>query len=76
MHPPEALARGLSGMVLLRLHIDASGRVRKAEVHLSSGHSVLDRAAASHALAHWRFRSARAGRRAVAQVIRVPVVFL
>ena len=76
MHPPEAIARNLSGTVVLRLHIDASGHVHKAEVHQSSGHTILDRAAASHALAHWSFHPARAGRRPVAQVIRVPVVFL
>ena len=69
-------ARHLSGRVLLRLHIDATGRVRRAEVQQSSGHAILDRAAASHAQRHWRFRPARSGSRPIAQTIRVPVVFL
>jgi protein TonB len=75
-HPAEALAQGLSGKVILRLHIDAAGRVRRVDIHQSSGHAILDRAAYATALNRWRFRPARAGSRPVAQTIRVPVVFL
>jgi protein TonB len=44
-YPPEAIARGLEGEVILLLILDASGRVSSAEIARSSGHSLLDQAA-------------------------------
>lgn len=45
IYPPEAIARGLEGEVILLLILDASGRVTSAEVARSSGHALLDQAA-------------------------------
>ena len=51
-YPPDAVARGLEGEVRLLLILDAQGRVLEARVASSSGHPMLDQAAAdaAHAL--------------------------
>jgi periplasmic protein TonB len=45
LYPPEAIAQGLEGDVILLLLLDADGRITGAEVARGSGHAVLDRAA-------------------------------
>ena len=44
-YPPEAVAAGLEGEVIVLLMLDGAGRVRSAEIARSSGHTLLDRAA-------------------------------
>ena len=44
-YPPEAIARGLEGEVLVLIVIDESGRVTAARVEQGSGHRILDDAA-------------------------------
>jgi protein TonB len=56
-YPEAARRRGLEGRVSLRVRIDASGDVTSVEVVESSGHGVLDRAAAGAAW-HWEFEPA------------------
>lgn len=46
-YPPEAIARGLEGEVLVRIVISESGQVTAARVEQSSGHRLLDDAALS-----------------------------
>jgi len=58
-YPPEALAERLEGRVVLRLTIDADGRVTEAEVTEPVGHG-FDEAARSAAL-RFRFAPARRG---------------
>lgn len=41
-YPPEVLRRGGTGTVIMRLTIDANGRVNNCEVAASSGHGLLD----------------------------------
>lgn len=45
LYPPEAIARGLQGEVLLLLFLDANGNVQAARVERSSGQPLLDQAA-------------------------------
>lgn len=45
LYPPEAIARGLQGEVLLLLFLDANGNVQAARVERSSGQLLLDQAA-------------------------------
>lgn len=45
LYPPEAIARGLEGEVLVRLFLDASGNAIAARLEASSGHALLDDAA-------------------------------
>ena len=44
-YPPEAIARGLQGRVVLLLTLDATGRVIAADIASGSGHAMLDTAA-------------------------------
>lgn len=44
-YPPDAIARGLEGDVLLLLSLSDSGQIVSAAVARSSGHTVLDQAA-------------------------------
>jgi TonB family protein len=57
-YPPEARARGLTGVVRLQIEVDTAGRVASVRVTGSSGYAVLDEAARVAALA-WRFLPAR-----------------
>lgn len=44
-YPPEAVARGLEGEVILLLTLTETGQLAKAEIARSSGHALLDQAA-------------------------------
>lgn len=44
-YPPEAIARGLQGEVLVLLFLNEAGEVAAARVEQGSGHTVLDEAA-------------------------------
>lgn len=46
-YPPQARSRGWKGTVLLLASLDAQGRLQELTVQKSSGHSVLDQAAAA-----------------------------
>jgi protein TonB len=46
-YPPQARSRGWKGTVLLLASLDAQGRLQELRVRKSSGHSVLDQAAAA-----------------------------
>lgn len=74
-YPAAAKAAGSEGTTLLRLGIDASGRVRTIDIEASSGDQALDRAA-SDAVELWTFNPATAGGRAIDSQIRVPVQFI
>jgi protein TonB len=62
------------GTVLLRVGVDAEGRVTRIEIEKSSGSQRLDGAALA-AVKRWRFVPARSGGHAVAAVALVPINF-
>ena len=66
-YPPEAIARGLEGEVLVLIIIDESGRVIAARVEQGSGHRILDDAAL-HAVRSLRSLPADAPREALLPV--------
>lgn len=68
-YPPEAIAKGLEGEVRLLLTLDPQGRIIEAQIASSSGHGLLDRAAAEAAYAMHRLPDA-----GVRELI-LPVVF-
>ena len=68
-YPAAARPHRLAGRALVRLVIDAHGRVTNAYVLHSSGHAVLDRAAVSFAYAY-RFIAGNGPR-----TTRLPVTF-
>jgi protein TonB len=59
-YPRKAVRLGLGGTVRLRITVNASGLVTRVEVLSSSGHKVLDEAAA-RAFERWVFRPRAAG---------------
>ncbi|WKZ11218.1 MAG: energy transducer TonB [Gammaproteobacteria bacterium] len=54
-YPPQSKRLGEEGATVLRLHIDAEGKVTDAQVAQSSGFPRLDEAAVKHAMRSWRF---------------------
>jgi protein TonB len=54
IYPPEALARRITGRVVIRVRLDDSGRVVEASIHRASGETLLDEAALI-AVRRWRF---------------------
>ncbi|MEX2558484.1 MAG: energy transducer TonB, partial [Pirellulales bacterium] len=74
VYPAEAQRNGWQGTVVLRVRVGETGRVRNVSVASSSGHTLLDAAAAS-AVRQWRFRPARLGGRPVETSVRLPVKF-
>ena len=73
-YPLAAQRRGLEGRVLLAVFVGADGSVRKVRVQKSSGHRLLDAAAAKAARA-WSFRPARRNGRHVPAWIHLPIDF-
>jgi len=74
-YPEEARLRGVEGRAILRLSIDATGRVASAELVESSGSASLD-AAALDAARGWRFEPATLDGRPCPSSLRIPVRFV
>jgi periplasmic protein TonB len=74
-YPDDALARGIGGLVLLRVRIGADGRVEEAAVHESSGTPSLDESALSTVRRRWRFEPATHGGVPVSCEWLVPIRF-
>jgi protein TonB len=64
----------VEGTTMLKVHVDADGRVGDVVVEASAGHTDLDQAAVD-AVRRWRFEPARRGTEAVAMWVRLPVEF-
>lgn len=73
-YPDEARRRRQEGVVLLRVQVNAKGRVEGVEVERSSGTPSLDQAA-TRAVRRWEFEPARRGDAPVASTVTVPVRF-
>jgi protein TonB len=73
-YPPAARKRGLEGLVVLAVEVDADGRPFDVTVKESSGHPMLDNAALG-AVRRWRFEPARRAGRPVRAGVEVPIRF-
>jgi protein TonB len=73
-YPTDALRRGESGTVLLRVHVGPDGVPYEVDLVRSSHSRSLDRAA-SDAVKRWRFRPAQRNGVPVAAAVQVPIVF-
>lgn len=75
-YPAAALNAGTEGDVIVRLQVDANGRVSHAAVvgHDGGIDPALDQAAIT-ALQQWRFQPAMRDGRAINSVVQVPVEF-
>lgn len=73
-YPPLSRRMGEEGEVVLRVHVETSGRPSQIEVRKSSGSPRLDQAALD-AVWHWRFVPAQRGEEALAAWVLVPITF-
>jgi protein TonB len=73
-YPAVSKRAGEHGRVMLRVRVDAAGRVEAIEVQSTSGYPRLDEAALA-AVRRWKFVPAKLGERAVAGWAIVPVNF-
>lgn len=62
------------GKVILRVHVEVSGRPGQIEIKTSSGSPRLDQAALE-AVTRWKFIAARRGDEVVAAWVLVPIIF-
>ena len=69
-YPSLARRRGEEGRVLLRLTVNATGRVEAVSVARSSGYELLDQEA-QRTVARWRFQSPPTER----MVAQIPITF-
>lgn len=74
VYPRSSVTRGEEGEVLLRLSIDASGKVIDVQLESGCGHPRLHRAAI-RAARDWSFEPARRGGEAVASERTFPIEF-
>ncbi|WP_156302684.1 energy transducer TonB, partial [Methylogaea oryzae] len=73
-YPMLAKERHWEGLVVLKVQVLADGSSGGVSVEQSSGHDVLDEAAAE-AARHWRFVPAKRGEDNVTSVVLVPIEF-
>lgn len=73
-YPPEALRRGESGTVLLRIHVGPDGVPAAIDLVRSSRSRALDRAAID-AVQRWRFRPAQRDGQPVDGAVQIPISF-
>lgn len=74
-YPPQALRRGLTGLVMLRVLVDETGKPIDVTVETSSGERLLDDAAVKFVLKRWHFVAATQGGRAIRAYALVPISF-
>jgi protein TonB len=74
VYPALAKRMGLEGKVRLKVLVSREGSALKIEIAQSSGHEILDKAAAE-AVKNWRFTPARQGDSPVDEWVLVPVAF-
>jgi protein TonB len=75
-YPAQALRLRLSGVVTLKVRVDAQGRPIAAEVENSSGSKLLDNAALKFVLARWHFIPATQDGAAIEAYALVPINFV
>jgi TonB family protein len=73
-YPRRARESGWQGRVILQLSITPHGRVMTADIHESSGYSLLDNSAIQ-AAKNWTFEPAKNGGFPVASTVNIPIQF-
>ena len=74
-YPARALAQRLTGLVMLRILVDETGKPLQVVVETSSGVRILDDAAVKFVLKRWHFVPATQDGRAIQAYALVPVSF-
>jgi len=75
VYPAIAIRQGVTGKVVLRIEVDATGKPVSGVIEQSSGSTLLDKVALKAVLARWRFVPAQHGGQPVAATALVPIVF-
>jgi protein TonB len=75
VYPASAIKMNITGRVLLRIEVDATGHPVSGVIEQSSGSSILDAAALKVVLKKWRFVPAQHGGQPIAATALVPIVF-
>jgi protein TonB len=75
-YPKMAVARGIEGTVMLRIHVDASGKPMEVSIEQGSGSRILDEAALKFVKAHWTFVPAQSGGQAIDAWGLVPIQYV
>lgn len=75
VYPAIAIRQGVTGKVVLRIEVDATGKPVSGVIEQSSGSTLLDKVALKAVLARWRFVPAQHAGRPVAATALVPIVF-
>ena len=73
-YPRLARMQGWEGIVVVRIHVTAQGRVKSTRIQKSSGHSSLDEAAVE-SVREWQFLPAMDGEIPVTSTVDVPIRF-
>ena len=74
VYPAFARRMGMEGTVMLKVLVSCQGTSLKIEVANSSGHEILDKAAAD-AVRNWHFVPAKRGNSPIEEWVQVPVAF-
>jgi len=74
-YPPAMIRQNVTGKVVLRIEVDATGHPVSGVIESSSGSSMLDKAALKVVLAKWRFVPAQYMGQPIAATALVPIVF-
>ncbi len=74
-YPPLSRRLKEQGLVLLHVHVSASGQAEKVSIKKSSGFPRLDEAALN-TVKNWRFVAAKKGQQLVASEVQVPINFI
>jgi protein TonB len=75
-YPRTAMDRHVEGKVVLRIHVDASGRPIEVSVENSSGSKLLDEAAMKFVKARWHFVPAQQDGRAMEAWALLPIDYV
>ena len=73
-YPPEALLKGYHGLVVLNVHVLASGQPDGITVFKTSGQRLLDDAAIK-TVTNWKFEPAKRGETPIDAFVKVPLNF-
>jgi protein TonB len=74
VYPAFASKMGMEGTVMLKVLVSCQGTALKVGVAHSSGHEILDKAAAD-AVRNWHFVPAKRGNSPIEEWVQVPVAF-
>lgn len=75
LYPLLAKEQGWEGVVVLKVLVQADGRVGRVYVLRSSGYKILDESALK-AVNEWRFLAARLGSLSFSSWVKIPIRFL